>query len=335
MTTRRVLVAVDGGGTKTDVIVLGTDGSVLARAQGKDSCPQVIGLPKAVHRLDRLVTTALAEAAEAAGENVALWRAGIYLSGLDFPIEIDELRAALAGLPWVEAADGLLVDNDTFALLRAGTPEHEAVAVVCGTGINCVGRRADGATARFPALGAISGDWGGGWELGEQAVWHAARAVDGRGPATVLAEMVPAALGRPDMAAVVQDLHRGRLGTRVLPTLAPVMFRAAAIGDAIAGSVVDRQAEEVVLLAAAALRRLGLADHDVPVVLGGGVLAGRDPRLVGGIRDGLAAVMPHARLEFVTAPPVLGAALLALEYAGAGPQALERATSELSSLSVA
>jgi N-acetylglucosamine kinase-like BadF-type ATPase len=327
-----VLVAVDGGGTKTDVVALGADGDVLGRVQGKDSCPQVIGLPKAVARLDRLVTSALAAAATATGEQVRLAHAGIYLSGLDFPVEIEELRAALAGLPWFAAAESVQVDNDTFALLRAGTPAHEAVAVVCGTGINCVGRRADGATARFPALGAISGDWGGGGELGEQAVWHGARAVDGRGPGTVLAEMVPAALGRPGMAAVIEDLHRGRLARDVLPALAPVVFRAAAAGDGVARALVDRQAQEVVLLAVAALRRLGLEHDEVPVVLGGGVLAARDPRLLQGIRDGLSAAVPNARLEFVTAPPVLGAALLVLEDAGAEPAALARAARELSAV---
>lgn len=325
---RPVLVAVDGGGTKTDVVALGPDGAVLGRVQGKDSCPQVIGLRKAVHRLDALVTSVLA----AAGAGAHLTHAGIYLSGLDFPVEIEELRAGLAGLPWFDAATSVQVDNDTFALLRAGTPEHQAVAVVCGTGINCVGRRADGVTARFPALGPISGDWGGGWELGEKAVWHGARAVDGRGPGTMLAELVPAALGRPGMAAVIEDLHRGRLGRDVLPTLAPVVFRASAAGDEVARSLVDRQAREVVLLAVAALRRLGLEHDEVPVVLGGGVLAGRDPRLMAGIRSGLADAMPRARLQFVGAPPVLGAALLVLEEAGAGPDALARAARELGGL---
>ena len=329
MSGRRALVAVDGGGTKTDVVALGEDGAVLGRVRGKDTCPQVIGMRKAVTRLDALVTSVLAEAAVATGDELRIARAGVYLSGLDLPIEIEELRAGLAGVPWVEAAEAVLVDNDTFALLRAGTPAREAVAVVCGTGINCVGRRADGATARFPALGAISGDWGGGWELGEKAVWHAARAVDGRGPATVLADLVPAALGRPDLASVIEDLHRGRLHRRVLPTLAPLLFQAAAAGDRVAGSVVDRQAEEVVLLAAAALRRLGLEHDEVPVLLGGGVLAARDPRLVRGIEERLAAVAPHARIEFVTAPPVLGAALLVLEADGAGPDALARATAAL------
>ena len=53
------------------------------------------------------------------------------------------------------------------------------MAVVCGAGINCVGMRPDGRTARFPALGRFSGDWGGGWALAEEALYHAARAADG------------------------------------------------------------------------------------------------------------------------------------------------------------
>ena len=78
------------------------------------------------------------------------------------------------------------MDNDTFALLRAGTDSPDAIAVVCGAGINCVGRAADGRIARFPALGMLSGDWGGGQHLAALALWHAARAEDGRGPATAL-----------------------------------------------------------------------------------------------------------------------------------------------------
>ncbi len=220
-----------------------------------------------------------------------------------------------------------MVDNDTFALLRAGTPEHEAVVVVCGTGINCVGRRADGTTARFPALGRISGDWGGGFELGEQAIWHAARAVDGRGPGTTLERLVPAALGGPSMAAVIEDLHFGVLGHDDVAGLAPMLLAAAACGDEVAQTVVERQADEVAALALAALRRLDLVDAAVPVVLGGGVLAARDPGLTEGIRARIEAEAPRAHLTFVTERPVLGAAFLVLEAHGAGPSAIDRARS--------
>jgi N-acetylglucosamine kinase-like BadF-type ATPase len=326
-----VLLAVDGGGTKTDVVALAEDGTVLARARGSGSCPQVIGVGQAVSVVDSLVRAVLADvaASRAADGPPAVAHVGFYVSGLDLPVEVEAFAAAAEALPWVRSAGAVVVENDTFALLRAGTDAREAVAVVCGTGINCVGRRADGRTARFPALGRISGDWGGGSELGELALWHAARAVDGRGPATVLAQTVPRALRRPDVATVIEDLHLGRLRPSALTGLAPVLMAASGDGDAVAGQVVDQQAEEIVALAAAALRRLDLIGVPVPVVLGGGVIAGGHARLLDGIAARLARAAPLARMQVVTAPPVLGAVLLVLEACGAPTAALTRAAAAL------
>ena len=226
---------------------------------------------------------------------------------------------------WADA----VVDNDLFALLRAGTSEPDAVAVVCGTGINCVGVRADGAVVRYPSLGMTSGDWGGGWHLGEQALWHAARAVDGRGPATVLASAIPAVYELADVPAVIEALHFGRIPGSDLARLAPAVLAASRAGDAVAQGLVDRQAEEIVVFAATTLRRLELLDREVPVVLGGGVIGSRDERLLAAVERGLGERAPLARITVVTAAPILGAALLALEAAGASADALDAAASSL------
>ena len=74
-----------------------------------------------------------------------------------------------------------MVRNDTFAVLRAGTERTWGVAVVCGYGTNCSGVAPNGRTFRFPAFGDLSGDWGGGHDIGAAALWHAVRAEDGRG----------------------------------------------------------------------------------------------------------------------------------------------------------
>jgi hypothetical protein len=55
-------------------------------------------------------------------------------------------------------------------LLRAGLDDRRGVAVVCGAGINCAGLLPDGTTARFAAVGHISGDWGGGGNLWQEAM---------------------------------------------------------------------------------------------------------------------------------------------------------------------
>lgn len=100
--------------------------------------------------------------------------------------------------------------------------------MVCGAGINCVGMRPDGRTARFPALGRISGDWGGGWGLAEEAMWHAARAEDGRGVGTDLARVLPRHFGLPSMYALIEALHLEDIAPVRRHELTPVLFATAA-----------------------------------------------------------------------------------------------------------
>ncbi|MCA1222587.1 ATPase [Streptomyces sp. 8L] len=239
------------------------------------------------------------------------------LANADLPVEEEQLAAAIHERGWGGSTD---VRNDTFAVLRAGLPSGDAprgVAVVCGAGINCVGMLPDGRTARFPAIGQISGDWGGGSHLATEALWHAARAEDGRGGPTELMRALPAHFGLSTMYELIEALHLGRVEPRRRHELTPVLFRVAAAGDAVAGSLVDRLAEEVVVMASVALGKLGLLDEPAPVLLGGGVLAARHPRLDARIAELLAARAPKAVVDVVTAPPVLGAGLLGLDRLGA------------------
>jgi N-acetylglucosamine kinase-like BadF-type ATPase len=111
--------------------------------------------------------------------------------------------------------------------------------------------------------------------------------------------------------------------------LPPLVFAAAGAGDQAATEIVDRQADEVVTMATAAIRRLGMADRDTDVVLGGGIFRSEDPAFLERIRAGVTAVAPAARLRQVTAPPVVGAALLGLDRLGAPPQASRRLRASL------
>lgn len=330
MTARGVL-AIDAGNSKTDVAVVAADGTVLGKARGGGFQPPAVGIEAAVDALGRTV----AAAATAAGvatfgatkDGVAtrsepfVAHVSACLANADLPVEERELAAAVQARGWGLTTE---VRNDTFAILRAGVDEPRGVAVVCGAGINCVGMLPDGRTARFPAIGRISGDWGGGAWLAEEALWFAARAEDGRGEPTALASTLPAHFGLDSMYALIEALHLGRIPAARKHELAPVLFATSAEGDAVARSVVHRLAEEVVALSTVALARLDLLDEEAPVLLGGSVLAARHPELDEHIGKLLAAKAPKAVIEVVTAPPVLGAALLGMDHIGASPEARAR-----------
>ncbi|WP_218004432.1 N-acetylglucosamine kinase [Microtetraspora niveoalba] len=347
MTERRprTVLAVDGGNSKTDVALVSEDGSVLAAGRGAAFLPQSAGVAAAIDVIGEVVARILPGAspgarpgarpadpgggfgADGAACPAAGWVAdhiadhvAAYVAGADLPIEEERLRDEL--LTRGHAPD-VVVGNDTFALLRAGATGPWGVAVVCGAGINAVGVAPSGEVARFPALGRLSGDWGGGYGLGEEVLWHAARAEDGRGPRTALVDVVRAGFGTATVEEAVIGLHFGELSVEGLHGLVPPLL-AAARGDTIARGLVERLAEEVTVLGEVAMRRLGLLEEPCEVVLGGGVLTSGDELLMSLVERGYAGRAPYAELIVADVPPIVGAALLGLDRIGAAPEAYER-----------
>ncbi|MEU7475252.1 BadF/BadG/BcrA/BcrD ATPase family protein [Lentzea sp. NPDC042327] len=313
--TDRVL-AIDGGNSKTAVLLVDADGRVLAQVRGPGAPPQTVGMKRGLDVFEGLAREAAALAGLDPDEPIATHTAA-YLAGADLPREEEDLTRAITERGWSQS---VVVGNDTFALLRSGTASGVGVAVVCGAGINAVGVAADGRTHRFPALGQISGDWGGGGHLGEQALWLAVRAEDGRGAGTELLPALLAHYGERSIAAVVEKLHFQEVEFDP-HVLCPILFEVAGGGDAVAQAVVDRLVEEIVLLSTVSLRKLDLLGEPVDVVLGGGVMTGTGEAVLGPVRSRVLEVAPLAQVRVVDLPPVVGAALLGLDTIGASPGA--------------
>jgi len=314
-TTRRVglILGVDGGNSKTALLVATTEGELVASLRGSGTNTHAVGADAVADVIGALVAES--------GTALPVDHGVFFLCGADAPSDIADLEQAIGARGW---ARELTVDNDTFALLRAGTDAPDAVAVVCGAGINVVGRASGGRIARYPSLGWETGDWGGAVMLGREVLRLAARGEDGRGEPTALVELVRTHFGTATVEEVGADVYYGRLPEARLADLAGQVVAAAAAGDAVAWSLVERLAVEIGLLARRALRDLGLAEADV--VLGGGMLQGAE----GPLYEAALEYLPKgARVVAAQDPPVLGAALAALDAAGASDGAKARLRREL------
>jgi N-acetylglucosamine kinase-like BadF-type ATPase len=307
----RTVLAVDGGNSKTDVALVAEDGRLLGAVRGGSSSHQAVGLAAGMERLAGLIADVTATARLERRPELAVYT----LAGADTKADVRLLTRALADRGFAEH-DTIL--NDAFGALRAGTDRTWGVVVICGHGVNAAGVAPNGRTARLDALGDISGDWGGGTDVGWQGLAGAVRARDGRGPRTRLERAVPAHFGLKSPAAVTSAMYRGVIPDERIAELSPVVFATAEADDAVARSIVDRLADEIIVMAGAMMRRLHLTRLDPDVVLGGGVFRTDEPRFYERIRAGIAAVAPTARVVRLTAPPVAGAALLALDRLSAG-----------------
>jgi N-acetylglucosamine kinase-like BadF-type ATPase len=320
-----LLIAVDGGNSKTDLALARGDGEALALVRGPQSSPHHLGVDGCVDVLAELLAAALDDAGLGNGDAQLPDVAQLLLAGVDFPSEEEEVLAAVTAR---RLAKRVSVGNDTFAVLRAGTEAGWGIAIVCGSGINCLGVAPDGRQTRFPALGEITGDWGGGYDVGLAGVWAAARSEDGRGPKTTLEHVVPRYFGLETPSRLAEAIHRGVVPMARVTELAPVVL-AEAVGDTAAAEILERLADEITALVRVSLKRLGLTDARVEVLLGGGLMHAADGSLVRAVAERIAAVAPAATVKSTSSPPVVGAALLGLDELGADAAARERLRREL------
>jgi N-acetylglucosamine kinase-like BadF-type ATPase len=338
-------LAIDGGNSKTDVALVAQDGTLLALVRGP-------GMPnrlsqETVQVIDELIRSAVKlagqrepvqrESGQAGGLGIEadgpMGLVAAHLVGcianVDLPAEERELERMLSDQGWSTTT---MVANDTYAVLRAGLDDvpaagaerHWGVGVTCGTGINCIGVAPDGRTAGFLALGESTGDWGGGGGIGMEAQWHAVRAADGRGPETALRNAVPGHFGLNDPLDVAEALHLGEISWDRIASLVPVVLQVADAGDEVARKIVLRLAEEVFLLVKSAITRLDLAEEPVPVVLGGGILAAGNALLTQTTTKLITDAFKGAGVRVLRQVPVVGAALMGLDQAGASVQAKHR-----------
>jgi N-acetylglucosamine kinase-like BadF-type ATPase len=308
------VLAVDGGNSKTDVALIDVSGSVLAAVRGPGSSPHMLGLEASLQLVDDLIGRAGADAGIRSDRRQIAEFGAWFMAGADLPAEERALHRAIDRLGRTPCNS---VANDTFAILRAGAEDGWGVAVVVGAGINCVGRSPDGRRTRFPALGRITGDWGGGSDIGLAALGAAVRSEDGRAGPTRLRHDVADHFRRRRATEVAIALHQREFHQERLRELAPIVIAAADADDLAAVEILNRQADEVVSFAVAVIRRLRIARLEVPVVLGGSIMAALPARFVTRIHDGVHRVAPGARCAVCHDRPVVGAALAALDLAGA------------------
>ncbi|MGH1550228.1 BadF/BadG/BcrA/BcrD ATPase family protein [Leifsonia poae] len=271
-------VAIDGGNSKTEVVLLDrAPAGLIERARmigpGSGEGPQAVA---------RVVTALLAEAGV---DRLLVGEVSAAVAGLDFAGDEVAYAAELSAAFPNAAVEAV---GDVVAVLDAGGGLGDALAIVCGAGLNAVARGPRG-LATVPALGWVSGDWGGGHALGREAVRAAARAEDGRGPATELLPLVLAATGTSDAVALARGIRDGVVTMDAVGALAQVVAQAAADGDALASELMARAAAEALLLAGVVTRGAFGPEASVPpgtpAVLAGGLFS--DPGFLSAVSDGL------------------------------------------------
>jgi N-acetylglucosamine kinase-like BadF-type ATPase len=155
-------------------------------------------------------------------------------------------------------------------------------------------------------------DEGSGYAIAVEGLRAAARAYDGRGDKTRLADDFAAAFGADNFEQLVLRVYDRADDRAAIAALAPVVWNAAASGDAPARAVVAQAAEHWADMIRAVAGQLDMAGGPFALALGGGVFSGNPLAcpLLAGAHAMKGNDLPSGSITVVDAP-VAGAVELA------------------------
>jgi N-acetylglucosamine kinase-like BadF-type ATPase len=291
-------IGVDGGGSKTECILVDPSGAVAARHTGPGCNPTLVGAARA-GELARDAIRAVRDGKEGAGVSSTL------------------LCMAGSRVFWREFGDGLqgcgrvTTADDSLPALELATRGAPGLVLHSGTGSFVAARSPDGAVRYAGGLGWRFGDEGGGYDIGRRAVARALLEIQGWAPPSGLGVVVGALAGGLTPSEFAGRFHAGPEDVSRIAAIAPSVLRLAADGDPVAGEAVSQSV--LGLLALAVSVAAGLFPGEPP----GGFRAGVSGSILNHpFAYGVLASRAPFPLSQVTEPPIEGVRLLLARGAG-------------------
>ena len=303
-----IVVGVDGGGSKTLVMVADERGTEVVRVEGGPSAVR----PEGSERSATVIATTVRDALAAAGMSHVLPK--VLCVGVAGVGREPERQALWQALVSADLAEEVVVHADATIALDDAFGEGPGVLLIAGTGSIAYGRGPTGVTARCGGWGPVFGDEGSGSWLGRRALSVVAAAHDGREPETSLTGALLTAAQVDQVDELIAWAAAATPAT--LATLAPAVASAAESGDLRANAILSLAAEELALHVRTLARRLfGDERAAAPVALAGGLLA-RGTLLRKRLEQRLKSAVPGAQLRAEEVVPVRGAVRGALRFLG-------------------
>jgi N-acetylglucosamine kinase-like BadF-type ATPase len=272
-TTERLVLGVDGGGTKTEVWIArlqsGGELAVVGRGKSGSSNPRAVGMETALGNLGAAIDAAWADAELAPSEvdGAVLAMSGAGHVAVQEPIGAWAKGRGLAKQVWFK--------HDAEPVLAEGTPDGWGVALIVGTGSGAIGCGPDQQRKVVGGWGYHYGDEGSAYWIGRRALETMARAADGRGAATGLTAAILGRLQVDEPRSALGALEKTGNVRGAIASLADVVEATARGGDAAALAIVDDAAEELAAMIATLAKQLSFGEA-FPLALAGGVICGSE-----------------------------------------------------------
>ncbi len=303
------VLAIDGGGTKTDVLCADLEGNTVG-----------VGLAGPTNLTSTSIGAAgfnLIEGIRQATEsipNVTHFKAFVMgLAGLDTEHEMQQALGAFKNSLSHLTFDHFRLENDSMIAMANGTASEDALVLISGTGSICFAKNSAGEIARVSGMDYLLTDQGSGYAIGRQTLRAAVMSFDQRGPKTELEKLVCETFEITSIEELKSKIYNPLIGKSEVADLSKICDLAAAHGDPVALEIYAKAVADLALQVETVIRRLSLESVPVDGVFSGSV--NHLPRVREPLQQRLAQSVPNMTAIYPETAPVYGALAMALRAA--------------------
>lgn len=311
--SEQVVIGIDGGGTRVRAAIISCAGEILGFGEGGSGNYHDVGLEQVRTNIGMAVSHAWEAANDSPREASAIF---LGLGSVVTHEDQEAIRKIVRELSLVRS-DAIGVDHDLRVALMGGLAGEAGIVLIAGTGSSCYGRDKQGHSWQAGGWGPMLDDPGSSYWLGRMAMVAAIRDYDGRGAATRLRVEIVDALGLSHIRHILRRVELQGMKRSEIAAFARLVTESAAAGDAVACQIIEQGTEELATMVATVFAKLANNKliQPIPVVVTGG-LTNAGQVFMNPLTQSLRRRVPEATVQEPLLPPVLGAALLALELAG-------------------
>jgi len=261
-------LAVDGGGTKTDVVCVDETGAIIGKGSSGPTSLTVTTIGAASFNLIEAIRIAI----ESHPEIKQFKRVVLGLAGVDTTEEKTRAEEVFKrALSHYQFDDFVLLNDSEIALVN-GSDSPNALILVSGTGSICYGRNSKGETARVSGMDYLLADQGSGYSIGRKVLQAAVKSFDGRGKSTYLEGLVCEQYMVPKISFLKEEVYNPDLTKSEIARLSPLCTKAVEAGDEVAISILHEEIDEMILSASTVLKKLHSGDELFEIVFAGAIL---------------------------------------------------------------
>jgi glucosamine kinase len=259
-------LGVDGGGTKTEAILVDRGGVAVARHSGPGCNPSLSGVEGAKTAFAEAVKTLLTP-----------------YTSTDPDFAIDQTLMCMAGSPafWQEFAANLTtfgkvtVVNDSIPVLQLAAGDGPGVVLHAGTGSFVAARTAESTEVHYAGgLGWKFGDPGSGYDIGRRAIVRALLELQGWEPVSGISVFLQDQTGIKEGQAISRFYYNDSASSPKIAQLAQGVLAMAQAGEATAQKLVNVSVTELLELAHCVVAKLFPKEklREIPAGLSGPIL---------------------------------------------------------------